>query len=71
MTGFLVGYQPFFGVLFYLRNLQIGETITMIAWLDFPGKWPTLLSDLTCKFNSGEIDAVLGSLRTAHGLFKQ
>ena len=33
-------------------------------------KWPQLLPDLTSRFVSNDIEAILGALRTAHGLFK-
>ncbi|OQV15127.1 Exportin-2 [Hypsibius exemplaris] len=48
----------------------VSETINLIAWVDFPARWPELLPDLMSKFESGDVDAILGSLRTAHGLFK-
>ncbi|XP_055337167.1 exportin-2-like [Paramacrobiotus metropolitanus] len=49
---------------------NISETINSIAWIDFPANWQRLLPDLTASFDAGEIDPILASLRTAHGLFK-
>ncbi|XP_055330141.1 exportin-2-like isoform X2 [Paramacrobiotus metropolitanus] len=49
---------------------NISETIGVIARIDFPEKWRSLLPDLTAVFDTGEIDPILASLRTAHGLFK-
>ncbi|XP_055355249.1 exportin-2-like [Paramacrobiotus metropolitanus] len=51
---------------------NISETITGIAKIDFPTNWPALITDLTARFDAKEsdIDAILASLRTAHGHFK-
>jgi exportin-2 (importin alpha re-exporter) len=50
---------------------QISKTISLIAEVDFPDKWPNLLPGLVQKFNSPDFAVVNGVLMTANSIFKR
>jgi exportin-2 (importin alpha re-exporter) len=49
---------------------QCAEAISLIAALDFPSKWDSLLPTLVCRFGSDDPRIVNGVLITANSLFK-
>jgi exportin-2 (importin alpha re-exporter) len=50
---------------------QISESISLIAEVDFPDKWQTLLPSLVQKLNSPDMAVVNGVLTTANSIFKK
>lgn len=50
---------------------QLSETITIIANLDFPSNWSTLLHDLVSKMSLQNFTVNIGVLQTAHSIFKR
>lgn len=52
-------------------QIQIGETISVIADSDFPDKWPTLIDDLVAKLSEDDMVTNKGVLSVAHSIFKR
>ncbi|KAJ8473968.1 hypothetical protein ONZ45_g16104 [Pleurotus djamor] len=50
---------------------QLAEAISLIAELDFPEKWPTLIDQLVSSLSPTEYNINLGVLETAHSIFRQ
>jgi len=52
---------------------QLSEALTIISQHDFPGKWESLLPELTSKLreHSGDLAVVSGVLETANSVFKR
>lgn len=49
---------------------QISEAISLIAKVDYPAQWDTLLPELVAQFGSADPTVVIGVLKTADGIFK-
>lgn len=49
---------------------QVSESISLIAEVDFPANWKTLLPSLVQKLNSNDMAVVNGVLATANSIFK-
>ncbi|KAH3687870.1 hypothetical protein WICPIJ_001163 [Wickerhamomyces pijperi] len=52
-------------------QVQIGETISLIADSDFPDKWPTLIDDFVAKISEDDMYTNKGVLIVAHSIFKR
>ncbi|GES89790.1 importin-alpha export receptor [Rhizophagus clarus] len=52
-------------------QLQLSESVTLIAENDFPEQWPNLITQLTSKFSSGDFARNNAVLQTAHSIFKK
>ncbi|KAI8396971.1 hypothetical protein B1J92_H07821g [Nakaseomyces glabratus] len=52
-------------------QVQIGESISVIADSDFPERWPTLLDDLVSKLSTDDMVTNKGVLTVAHSIFKR
>ncbi|AAS53644.2 AFR273Wp [Eremothecium gossypii ATCC 10895] len=52
-------------------QVQIGESIAVIADSDFPERWPTLLDDLVDKLSAEDMVTNKGVLTVAHSIFKR
>lgn len=50
---------------------QLGETISIIAELDFPHKWESLIDDLVGKLSADDFVLNRGILLVAHSIFKK
>jgi len=50
---------------------QISEAINLIAAIDYPGQWDTLLPQLVSQFGSPDPAVVNGVLQTIAGIFKR
>ena len=50
---------------------QISESVSLIAAVDYPHKWDTLLPQLIQQFNSTDQNVVSGVLKTANAIFKR
>jgi len=50
---------------------QVSEAINLIAAIDFPGRWDTLLPQLVSQFGSPDPAVVNGVLQTIAGIFKR
>lgn len=50
---------------------QLGETISIIAELDFPHKWENLIDELVAKFSGEDFVLNRGILLVAHSIFKK
>jgi exportin-2 (importin alpha re-exporter) len=50
---------------------QLSEALTIISRMDFPTKWPTLLSELVHKLAGGDITIIIGVLEAANSIFKR
>ncbi|KAG7360691.1 Cse1 family protein [Nitzschia inconspicua] len=53
-----------------LIQSQISEAISIIAAVDYPAQWPTLLPKLVEKMGSPDVNVVNGVLMTADTIFK-
>ncbi|KAI0296781.1 armadillo-type protein [Multifurca ochricompacta] len=49
---------------------QIAESVSLIAELDFPEKWPDLIDQLIQSLSSSDFHTNLGVLETAHSIFR-
>ncbi|KAG5440929.1 hypothetical protein PCK2_000084, partial [Pneumocystis canis] len=54
-----------------LLQLQLGESISIIAESDFPESWSTLIDDIVSHLSSSDMMINLGLLQTAHSIFKR
>ncbi|KNE72634.1 hypothetical protein AMAG_16397 [Allomyces macrogynus ATCC 38327] len=52
-------------------QLQISDAVTIMANADFPGNWPTLITDLVSKLTPDNYHVNNGVLQTAHSIFKK
>ncbi|KAF8867606.1 CAS/CSE protein [Infundibulicybe gibba] len=50
---------------------QIAETVSLIAELDFPERWPDLIDQLVSSLSATEYNVNIGVLQTAHSIFRQ
>uniref|UniRef100_A0A0A9WHR6 Exportin-2 n=1 Tax=Lygus hesperus TaxID=30085 RepID=A0A0A9WHR6_LYGHE len=50
---------------------QLSDAINIIGKSDFPRKWPTLLTHMIGKFQTGDFHVINGILQTAHSIFKR
>ncbi|CAK5267603.1 unnamed protein product [Mycena citricolor] len=50
---------------------QMAESISLIAQLDFPSKWPDLIDQLTRSLSTSSSLANLAILQTSHSIFSQ
>ncbi|XP_067927952.1 exportin-2-like [Watersipora subatra] len=50
---------------------QLSDAISIIGREDFPNKWPSLLTDMVAKIQSGNFHVINGVLRTAHSVFRR
>jgi exportin-2 (importin alpha re-exporter) len=49
---------------------QLSESIALIAKHDYPEKWTNLRDELVQECSSGDINVVIGGLKTANSIFK-
>ncbi|KAG5519281.1 hypothetical protein PMAC_001906 [Pneumocystis sp. 'macacae'] len=54
-----------------ILQLQLGESISIIAERDFPTSWNTLIDDLISHLSSTDMVVNMGILQTAHSIFKR
>ena len=55
-----------------LLQSQVSEAVRVMALVDFPHKWPNLISTLVQKMTrSSEPQTIIGVLKTAHEILKQ
>lgn len=52
-------------------QVQLGETISLIAELDFPQRWPNLIDDLVAKLSPDDFVLNKSILLVAHSIFKK
>lgn len=52
-------------------QVQLGETISLIAELDFPHRWENLIDDLVAKLSAEDFVLNKGILLVAHSIFKK
>ncbi|RIA85430.1 exportin-2-like protein [Glomus cerebriforme] len=52
-------------------QLQLSESVTLIAENDFPEQWPDLIKQLTNKFSPEDFTKNNAVLQTAHSIFKR
>lgn len=52
-------------------QIQLGETISIIAELDFPHNWSNLIDDLVAKLSPDDFVLNRGILLVAHSIFKK
>ncbi|GME66545.1 unnamed protein product [Ambrosiozyma monospora] len=52
-------------------QVQIGESISLIAESEFPELWPELLDQLVESLNQNDFNVIKGVLRVAHSIFKR
>lgn len=52
-------------------QVQLGETISIIAELDFPHRWENLIDDLVAKLSVDDFVLNKGILLVAHSIFKK
>ncbi|KAH9023317.1 Cse1-domain-containing protein [Lactarius hengduanensis] len=50
---------------------QIAESVSLIAELDFPQRWPDLIDQLVQSLSSSDMNINLGVLETAHSIFRE
>jgi hypothetical protein len=50
---------------------QLSEAISIIADVDFPDRWPSLLPELVSKFGCGDLSIINGVLSTTYSIFKR
>ncbi|KAK0469414.1 CAS/CSE protein [Desarmillaria tabescens] len=50
---------------------QVAESVSLIAELDFPGKWPDLIDQLVSSLSATDYNVNVGVLQTAHSIFNQ
>ena len=50
---------------------QVSEAVRLIADVDFPENWPTLLPGLIEKLNSQDLVVIVGVLETANSILKR
>ncbi|KAH8981961.1 CAS/CSE protein [Lactarius hatsudake] len=50
---------------------QIAESVSLIAELDFPQRWPDLIDQLVQSLSSNDMNINLGVLETAHSIFRE
>ncbi|KAI9448619.1 armadillo-type protein [Lactarius psammicola] len=50
---------------------QIAESVSLIAELDFPQRWPDLIDQLVQSLSSSDLNINLGVLETAHSIFRE
>ncbi|KAI0248954.1 importin alpha re-exporter [Lactifluus subvellereus] len=53
-----------------LIRAQIAESVSLIAELDFPERWPDLIDQLVQSLSSNDFNVNLGVLETAHSIFR-
>lgn len=66
--------QEILNVMIKLPNnlqVQLGETISIIAELDFPHNWPNLIDELVAKLSPDDYVLNRGILLVAHSIFKK
>lgn len=51
-------------------QVQLSESISLIAKVDYPQQWQNLLPELVQQFNSADPAVVVGVLKTANSIFK-
>lgn len=51
-------------------RVQVAETVSLIAELDFPYKWPDLIDQLVASLSPTDYNCNLGVLQTAHSIFR-
>ncbi|PFH53505.1 hypothetical protein AMATHDRAFT_54636 [Amanita thiersii Skay4041] len=51
-------------------RVQVAETVSLIAELDFPDKWPDLIDQLVASLSASDNNVNLGVLQTAHSIFR-
>ncbi|KAI8841305.1 Cse1-domain-containing protein, partial [Chytridium lagenaria] len=59
------------GVLRGTLQLQLSETVALIAEDEFPDRWPTLILELRQKLTMEDYSANLGILEALHSIFKR
>lgn len=52
-------------------QVQLGETVSIIAELDFPHRWENLIDDLVAKLSADDFVLNKGILLVAHSIFKK
>ncbi|THV04546.1 importin alpha re-exporter [Dendrothele bispora CBS 962.96] len=52
-------------------RVQVAESVSLIAELDFPEKWPSLIDQLVQSLSPTDYNVNTGVLQTAHSIFKQ
>lgn len=55
----------------HLLQVQVGESISLIAESDFPHNWPNLIDALVAKFSADDFVTNKGLLMVAHSIFKK
>ncbi|KAF9463182.1 CAS/CSE protein [Collybia nuda] len=50
---------------------QVAESVSLVAELDFPLKWPDLIDQLVSSLSETEYNINIGVLQTAHSIFRQ
>ncbi|KAG7451472.1 importin alpha re-exporter [Guyanagaster necrorhizus] len=50
---------------------QVAESVSLIAELDFPEKWPNLIDQLVSSLSATDYNINYGVLQTAHSIFNQ
>jgi exportin-2 (importin alpha re-exporter) len=50
---------------------QIAESVSLIAELDFPERWPDLIDQLVQSLSNSDMNINLGVLETAHSIFRE
>ncbi|KAK0485031.1 CAS/CSE protein [Armillaria novae-zelandiae] len=50
---------------------QVAESVSLIAELDFPEKWPNLIDQLVSSLSATDYNINVGVLQTAHSIFNQ
>ena len=50
---------------------QLSEAISIIADVDFPDRWQSLLPELVSKFGCGDLSIINGVLSTTYSIFKR
>ncbi|KAI9431167.1 importin alpha re-exporter [Lactarius indigo] len=50
---------------------QIAESVSLIAELDFPQRWPDLIDQLVQSLSNSDMNINLGVLETAHSIFRE
>ncbi|KAK9464175.1 Cse1-domain-containing protein [Lipomyces oligophaga] len=52
-------------------QVQLGESVSIIADSDFPDRWPELIDDLVFRLSSTDVVSNNGVLQVAHSIFKR
>ncbi|KAF5343738.1 hypothetical protein D9756_011534 [Leucocoprinus leucothites] len=51
-------------------RMQIAESVSLIAELDFPKNWPDLIDQLVASLSASDYNINIGVLETAHSIFR-